>query len=190
PEQKRTGGGGGGGKYCFEKWVCDDWELCQNLKRSFDIKMISENDYYDSNEICAQEKYDEKSCGFQLRNCADLENCSNQIFRVKKPVEYQICYFTENPDCQDGIKNCHDDGCELLVDCGGPCGVCPTCSDKIQNQGEFGIDCGGPCPYSCEKEIPLLFNWMFLLLILLLILTLMFILLKLRKIRQYKKDED
>lgn len=28
----------------------------------------------------------------------------------------------------------------------------PTCSDKIQNQGEEGIDCGGPCA-KCE-EIP------------------------------------
>lgn len=26
----------------------------------------------------------------------------------------------------------------------------PTCSDKIQNQGEQGIDCGGPCTLSCE----------------------------------------
>ncbi len=25
------------------------------------------------------------------------------------------------------------------------CGVMPTCSDGIQNQGETGIDCGGPC---------------------------------------------
>src|SRR4030042_4522578 len=28
----------------------------------------------------------------------------------------------------------------------------PTCTDKIQNQGETGIDCGGPCA-KCE-EIP------------------------------------
>jgi len=26
----------------------------------------------------------------------------------------------------------------------------PTCSDKIQNQGEEGVDCGGPCA-KCEK---------------------------------------
>ncbi|RLI92784.1 MAG: hypothetical protein DRO92_04855, partial [Candidatus Altiarchaeales archaeon] len=42
-------------------------------------------------------------------------------------------------------KNCHDEGCEEGIDCGGPCKPCPSCSDGIQNQGEEGIDCGGPC---------------------------------------------
>jgi len=50
------------------------------------------------------------------------------------------------PSCFDGIKNCHDGGCEEGIDCGGPCRACPSCSDGIQNQGETGVDCGGPCP--------------------------------------------
>jgi len=50
------------------------------------------------------------------------------------------------PSCFDGIKNCHDGGCEEDIDCGGPCRACPSCSDGIQNQGETGVDCGGPCP--------------------------------------------
>lgn len=28
----------------------------------------------------------------------------------------------------------------------------PSCSDAVQNQGEFGIDCGGPCPYLCTEQ--------------------------------------
>ena len=67
----------------------------------------------------------------------------------------QVCYFTEDPSCADGITNCHGGGCELLVDCGGPCAPCATCSDGKKNQGESGIDCGGPCPYLCAEEQPL-----------------------------------
>ena len=51
--------------------------------------------------------------------------------------------------CSDGIQNQGETG----VDCGGPCQICATCSDGIQNQGETGVDCGGPCAacsiYSC-----------------------------------------
>ena len=43
--------------------------------------------------------------------------------------------------CSDGIQNQGETG----VDCGGPCQICATCSDGIQNQGETGVDCGGPC---------------------------------------------
>ncbi len=51
----------------------------------------------------------------------------------------------QKPSCFDGIENCHDGLCESGVDCGGPCNACPSCSDRIQNQGETGMDCGGPC---------------------------------------------
>ncbi len=52
-------------------------------------------------------------------------------------------------NCFDGIQNCHHESCEEGVDCGGPCEQCPSCEDRIQNQGEKGIDCGGPCK-PCE----------------------------------------
>ena len=68
--------------------------------------------------------------------------------------EIEACYYSENPSCNDGIKNCHDGSCELLVDCGGPCSPCPSCSDDIQNQNEEGVDCGGPCPQKCSVETP------------------------------------
>ncbi|MFA4960616.1 MAG: hypothetical protein WC548_03030 [Candidatus Pacearchaeota archaeon] len=189
PEASTGGGGGGGGgvsKYCFESWVCPDWEVCQNLEKSFDINGISEEDYYYSKEICAQEKYNISSCGFQIRACSDINNCTNPIFKIPKPFEYQICHYTENPNCNDKIKNCHDGRCELLVDCGGPCGPCPTCSDKIRNQGELGVDCGGPCPFKCETEFPFQFNWLFIILIIVLIIVLIFIILKIRNIYKYK----
>ncbi len=28
----------------------------------------------------------------------------------------------------------------------------PSCTDRIQNEGEAGIDCGGPCPYLCLSQ--------------------------------------
>ncbi len=28
----------------------------------------------------------------------------------------------------------------------------PTCSDKVQNQGELGVDCGGPCTILCRAQ--------------------------------------
>jgi predicted nucleic acid-binding Zn ribbon protein len=43
-----------------------------------------------------------------------------------------------------------------MIDCGGPCSPCPTCSDGIQNQAETETDCGGPCPNICQSEVPLL----------------------------------
>lgn len=28
----------------------------------------------------------------------------------------------------------------------------PSCTDGVQNQGEYGVDCGGPCPYLCAEQ--------------------------------------
>jgi len=97
---------------------------------------------------------DERFCGFQITSCYDLNVCNGTKPVLPRPVERRFCYFTENPGCLDGITNCHSGGCELLVDCGGPCAPCATCSDGVQNQGEGGVDCGGPCPYICEAEVP------------------------------------
>ncbi|MBT7568071.1 hypothetical protein HN630_04135, partial [archaeon] len=144
------------GAYCSEEWVCEGWGVCQNAKRSFDARSLSLEDHFSVQEICSQNKYDERFCGFQLTSCKDLNLCNNNtVPRVTKPSEMQVCYFTEDPSCEDGITNCHGKGCELLVDCGGPCEPCATCSDGKKNQGESGIDCGGPCPYACAEEQPL-----------------------------------
>lgn len=151
----KSGGGCGIGGYCMEEWFCDDWQVCQNAKKSFEAEILSIEDYHLIKEICAQNNYDdERFCGFQITTCHDLNNCSYPEPKVPRPPENRICYFTENPSCFDGITNCHHGACELLVDCGGPCEMCPTCSDKKQNQGEEGIDCGGPCPYACKIKEP------------------------------------
>lgn len=78
----------------------------------------------------------------QTRSCVDLNDCGTFI---NKPPENRSCFYSPYPGCFDGIKNCHDGMCEIMVDCGGVCGPCPTCDDGIRNQGEQMIDCGGPC---------------------------------------------
>ncbi len=149
------GGGGGGGEFCVEDWLCDDWDVCQNVKRSFDSEILSLEDYSVARDICSQNKEeDERFCGFQITKCHDLNACDRVAPISPRPFEKRFCYFTENPGCTDGITNCHDGGCEVLVDCGGPCAACATCSDGKQNQGEVDIDCGGPCPFLCEPEVP------------------------------------
>ncbi|MBN2458691.1 hypothetical protein JXB28_00245 [Candidatus Woesearchaeota archaeon] len=80
--------------------------------------------------------------GFQVRNCTDNNECEDNR---SKPDEIKRCIY--NATCDDGLKN----GIEEGVDCGGPCGPCPTCLDGIQNQGEEGVDCGGPCSDACPS---------------------------------------
>ncbi len=128
---------------------------------------------------------DEK-CGFQTRDCFDVNNCNST---KEEPVALQVCLYTEDPACYDGIKNCHDGSCEILVDCGGPCPPCPTCSDGIRNQGEENIDCGGPCP-ACIPEKPLVKKSYRYILIVAIILLLIIIALRVSKTLKMKKAVD
>ena len=149
------GGSGGGPTVCTEDWMCGDWDVCQNVEKSFGSGILSKEDYIYFKEVCLQNGYDdERYCGFQVTSCVDLNSCGNLVPKKERPGEMQVCYYTENPSCHDKITNCHDGACESLVDCGGPCAPCPTCSDGIRNQGEEGIDCGGPCPFVCEVGQP------------------------------------
>jgi len=123
PTPSSSGGGGGGGgaiavkEDCEEKWGCYNWENCQNAERTFLIGLLEEADYNQIKLQCKRENWNEETCGFQIRQCFDVNNCGTVL---NKPSQIQHCYFTENPSCDDGIKNCHDGSCELLVDCGGP----------------------------------------------------------------------
>ena len=148
-----SGRGSGGGVSCDEKWGCSIWSTCQNTEKSLEVGLLSGEDYRIIKKGCMESNLAEETCGVQIRTCSDINSCDTNYL---KPSEFQSCHYTERPSCEDGIKNCHDDSCELLVDCGGPCSPCPTCSDKIKNQGEEGVDCGGPCPWKCPEEIPLL----------------------------------
>lgn len=150
------GGGGGGGSgpridVCEPKWGCSDFSLCQNAELSRSIGILSGIDYRLVQEQCRQNFWEENICGYQLQTCIDVNNCN---VTTSMPNQLRECHFSTAPSCSDGIKNCHDGSCEFLLDCGGPCSACTTCSDGIQNQGEAGIDCGGPCPNECPAETP------------------------------------
>ncbi len=125
------------------------WAVCQNVDISLRAGVLSRTDYRSIKDQCILKGLDEKICAFQISKCSDFNNCSATF---DTPGEIQSCQYIENPSCDDEVNNCHDGSCELLVDCGGPCDPCPTCSDEINNQGEKGIDCGGPCPVECDED--------------------------------------
>ncbi len=184
PSTPKESGGGGGGGGCIEKWGCDSWDVCLNLKKSTILGLEEKENI---TKKCNLFKWGEEFCGFQYKICKDFNGCNTTY---KKPLEIQECYYTEHPSCEDGVKNCHDGGCEVLIDCGGPCASCPTCSDKIQNQGEEGLDCGGPCA-SCRIETPArkLPMWIYLIIIaILIILSVMFSVLKAIRVSRLKKE--
>jgi len=173
---------------CIPMWACSDWEVCQNAKKGLEAGVIVGEDYRDIQISCGSIFLNEQSCGYQLRKCFDIYNCNISAY---KPEEFRTCEYVEMPSCFDNVKNCHDDACEILIDCGGPCKPCPTCTDGIQNQGETGIDCGGPCPWKCPPEIPLriyLIKLIKYLLVLIIFALLLVILIKLVKIIGIKKE--
>ena len=133
------GGGGGGGKICGVKLACDEWNTCQNLEKSLQAGILSGEDYRVIKNLCDKKGYDNNQCGIQTRVCNDINNCTKTISKQEILGE---CFFSVNPGCYDGIKNCHDGKCEILSDCGGPCVPCGTCSDGIWGLEEEGIDCG------------------------------------------------
>ncbi len=181
PSSEGGGGGGSGGLRgaggCVEKWGCTEWSTCQNASLSSGS----------IRETCKLFNLSQEYCGFQLRRCVDTKVCKSES---KKPRETQVCYFTLFPNCNDGILNCHDNSCELLTDCGGPCSPCPTCSDEKRNQGEENIDCGGPCPqcfevpfFDIKKRLNITIN-LFLFLLLLLLAFILYEILRIRRLRQ------
>ena len=181
------GGGGGSGPSCTEKWACFGWSICQDSAKSLEIGLLSGEDFRIIQGECSRNAWFNKDCGVQTRTCSDINFCNTTYNR---PDQYSSCQYTINPSCNDGIKNCHNDSCELLVDCGGPCAACPTCSDRIKNQGEENIDCGGPCPIECPAIAPFVERNSFLIVFVVLILILIIIAgIKIYRIINYKKRE-
>lgn len=190
------GGGGGGGVACSEKWVCGEWSKCNNLKDDYSLGKTNYKLDTLLKERCSVLNWNDETCGYQVRECKDLKKCRTNL---TKPGIYQECYYTENPTCSDGIKNCYNGSCEIIADCGGPCPACPTCSDGIKNQNEEEIDCGGVCS-ACKKEIPRLnvfkyvmyISLIFLILALIgvIILGIKYILLRKKLVSEKPKDEN
>ncbi|MBS3099403.1 hypothetical protein J4462_04275 [Candidatus Pacearchaeota archaeon] len=136
---------------CKEKWACLEWDLCQEISASAQYGLLTQTEFQSIKGEC--EKNSWTSCGFQTRNCFDLNYCNTSVHKLP---ETQACLFSLDPSCFDNLINCHDGNCELMTDCGDPCSPCPTCSDGIQNQGENDVDCSGPCLKICEAEKPLI----------------------------------
>ncbi|MEM0465408.1 MAG: hypothetical protein QXW97_01755 [Candidatus Pacearchaeota archaeon] len=150
PSYPSGGGGGFSTKVsCVEKWGCKEWSDCKNLKKALDSNDNIFGLFLKIKERCNLFNWNEDNCGYQTRTCKDVNKCGTNFSR---PGFVRECFYSVNPTCFDGIKNCHNGSCEILTDCGGPCKPCPTCSDKIRNQGEMGVDCGGPCSPCLEKE--------------------------------------
>jgi len=108
-----AGGGWGGGGislFCLEKWSCDDWDVCRNVALNLDTGILVGEDYRDVQKECSEFGWDEEFCGYQTRDCFDANTC-NTTYQELSAI--QSCYYTEDPSCFDGIKNCHDGGCEF-----------------------------------------------------------------------------
>ncbi len=181
-------GGSSGGLFCKEKWGCEEWNQCENLLRGIVSNEITKEHELLINERCELFNYTVDRCGFQTRDCFDANRCRTN---KSKPGIIRECYYTEHPDCADGIKNCHNGSCEVLEDCGGPCPPCPTCSDGIKNQGEEKRDCGGPCKRCIEIPFTSVFfkSVISYSLIALLILILVLVFRQLKKYKVFKEME-
>lgn len=182
------GGGGGGGSIgsrCVVDWVCKNWDVCQNIQTSLDLGIISGRDYRSSVDSCEGQGLVDDTCGIQIRGCSDLKTCN---VTIGMPEEFQSCYYIEEPSCFDGVKNCHRGSCELLVDCGGDCRACSTCSDSVQNQGEGGVDCGGPCPWKCVEVVPFVKQYFTQIILSILLLLVLITIIRVFKIIKLRKE--
>ncbi len=202
PSAAAGGGGGGGGvgkTTCESLWGCADWNICQPINASKTISSSGSSSVYKlaSNVTdfiskgCLAFGFSAEVCGYQPRTCTDVKNCTELKINTTKPSEVQACYYSHSPNCFDRIRNCHDGKCEILIDCGGPCSSCATCSDGIKNQGEQGIDCGGPCIKRCPfTPIPKIINvkiLQYILIVILLSMAIILVILLWRKKRKKKK---
>ena len=118
-------GGGGGAGGCEGIWNCTDWFDCTNFSMMF--LNMSDISYSTWNALwikdCLKRNISLDVCGLQIRHCNEVSNCANSRNR---PEDYMACVLIPGPSCEDGIRNCHEGSCEILIDCGGPCLPCPA----------------------------------------------------------------
>lgn len=96
---------------------------------------------------------------FFLASCLNEENkippnCYDGILNNgEEKIDCGGAFCDECPHCENGRFD--PDRGETCIDCGGPCGACPTCNNCMFDEGlESGIDCGGlancpPCNTLC-----------------------------------------
>lgn len=96
---------------------------------------------------------------FFFASCLNEENkippnCYDGILNNgEEKIDCGGAFCEECPHCENGRFD--PDRGETCVDCGGPCGECPTCNNCMLDEGlESGIDCGGfancqPCEALC-----------------------------------------
>jgi hypothetical protein len=173
-------------KTCEEKWGCSEWNVCQHSAQSEQFGSLPSQDYQKILLDCNSLGLSQEACGFQIRTCADVASCKTS---KTDPIKIQACKFVLNPSCSDEVRNCHDSSCEIGIDCGGTCGDCPSCIDRIKNQGEEGVDCGGPCATACPTKESILrnriFSWIAIGLVVFFVVLLLF---KTFKIFKFEKE--
>ncbi|MCB9770976.1 MAG: hypothetical protein H6754_00270 [Candidatus Omnitrophica bacterium] len=137
---------------CYS-WVATSWGDCSTTcgtgtqSRNYECRDGNGNGSVVGNNFCINALGAPPTT---TQNCSDTSSCcGNGTCDNLQSVGYvETCNTCVNdcgvcPTCSDGIQNQGETG----VDCGGPnCSACPTCSDGIRNQSESGVDCGGPCP--------------------------------------------
>ncbi|RMD67333.1 hypothetical protein D6817_01870, partial [Candidatus Pacearchaeota archaeon] len=121
---------------CEPRWVCTDWGVCEELSKALEIESLTKDDGDELMRECAVRSLEGRRCGYQIRNCYDLNACNSS---AGMPSTFQACEFTPEPSCSDGKQNCHDGGCELRADCGGPCGVEKCTNPDASNRGFLKI---------------------------------------------------
>jgi hypothetical protein len=144
--------------------VCDDSARCAPASCSDGVRNGDEADV-DCGGACA-------GC-VTGRRCAEPADCQNRVCGAAACAA-GVVSCCQAPACNDDVQN----GLEVDVDCGGPCGPCPlaaactqsaecqsgfcqdgrcedpgTCSDNVRNGGESAIDCGGDRCNRCADQL-------------------------------------
>jgi len=117
------GGGGGGGGVgenitCIPAWFCDPWSQCMNLEEAYNQGLIDIEAKLDIKAQCSVFNWSIDTCGYQIRDCADANNClEREIVKVRKPFKpiegnltkpeidiflEDVIYQTEMPEPTDG----------------------------------------------------------------------------------------
>ena len=159
-------------KQCKEEWNCTDWGECF------------------SNETQVRTCFDKNTCNTTRNKPPDLQECiyfGTCFDEIQNGKETGIdcggpcrpCPGHEGePNCFDGLRNCHDGECEQDVDCGGVCSAKCEKPKIIENPIQI-----------CNKPTEL-FRLDFLLLYLLVVIfTIIYVVIEKEREKKIKSDD-